>query len=87
MCAWLVRSFVGWVWEEARKIPASRNIMTAPKIGKTVAVEEENYIFLLLLLTFYLVIVCGVYRVGDDPKQHYKPYNHKNDLVQTSFDI
>jgi hypothetical protein len=51
--------------KQARKMPeikirVAENIMTAQKIGN--CSWGKNYIFLLLLLTFYLVIamcVCG----------------------------
>lgn len=58
----------------------SKNIMTAEKIGtegaKKANLQWEKLFFLLLLLTFYLVIVCYVEGENVEPAME-----HKNDLV------
>lgn len=57
--------------------------MTAEKIGtegaKKANLQWEKLFFLLLLLTFYLVIVCYVEGENVEPATY--AMEHKNDLV------
>lgn len=61
-----IRHIVWWqrkarnAWNQQKKIPAMGKILWQRKrLGENNLQWEKNYIFLLLLLTFYLVIVCS----------------------------